>query len=304
MQSQASYIENSNWVTISFIVPSVNIVTCLFVLIRLCSLSRRNGTIVADNIKYPLYLCISYFLCAITQIINLLINHSSSSRPERAILNGIFGKFSPTFLTMNLLLIGCLEFSTLFKIKKKVEIESGKYDIHMWNGILLLSWVASIFGVNRYEQLELRYALRPDTGLECYFNVALILWILISTIFYFFELRKILRGIILREFLNRKNEICDHMDPNTLRSILFCIVPFLLQWSLILFYNFAKLIGNNDSLPLNTLLVIAVNIGGIGHAISYFTYERKYIHHKSSNVYPSYGAIPTDQITTVQITTV
>src|SRR5688572_8628162 len=87
------------------------------------------------------------------QVVNLLIDNSSFSQP--AILSGILGKFSPTFLTMNLLLIGFLEFST--RMGKKVETESGSQDGYIWNGIFLLSWVASIFGINRYEQLELRY---------------------------------------------------------------------------------------------------------------------------------------------------
>jgi hypothetical protein len=96
-------------------------------------------------------------LYAITQILNYLINHSSLSQP--GILCGVLGKFSSTFLTMNLLLTSFLEFSTLSKINKKIDIETGKYDNYMWQGLFLLSWVAAIFGINRYEQLELKFVL-------------------------------------------------------------------------------------------------------------------------------------------------
>jgi len=91
---------------------------------------------------------------SITQIVNLFINNSSLSQP--GILNGILGKFSPTFLTANLLLLSSFEFLTIAKIKR-TNIETIKNDIYTWEGIILLSWVASILGINRYEQLELKF---------------------------------------------------------------------------------------------------------------------------------------------------
>ncbi|CAG8617861.1 16783_t:CDS:2, partial [Funneliformis mosseae] len=149
-----------------------------------------------------------------------------------------------------------LEFSN-----KKIEPENGKYDGYLWNGIVLSSWVASIFGINRYEQLEIRYAIRIDTGLESYLNVALISSILIITIYYVFELKKNLRKVTLHELLNKKIEICDNMNPDVLRVIIFCIIiPYLLQWFLLLFYNFAKLVGNNDLFFLNILLAIGKHL--------------------------------------------
>ena len=60
---------------------------------------------------------------------------------------------------MNLLLTSLLEFSILSKINKKIDIETGKYDNYMWQVMILLSWVASIFGINRYEPLELKFVL-------------------------------------------------------------------------------------------------------------------------------------------------
>ena len=89
------------------------------------------------------------------QIVNIFMNHYSLSQP--GIFSRIFGNFYSVFLTANLLLIGFLEFSTLSKINKKIDFESGEYDIYMWQGIFLFSWVASIFGINRYEQLELKF---------------------------------------------------------------------------------------------------------------------------------------------------
>ena len=91
---------------------------------------------------------------SIIQIDNLIINNSSLSQP--GLLCAILGKVSSTFLTANLLLINFLEFLTSSKIANK-EVETEKHNIYMWKGILLLSWVASIFGINRYEQLELKF---------------------------------------------------------------------------------------------------------------------------------------------------
>ena len=94
---------------------------------------------------------------SISQIWIFVIDNFSLSQP--GMLCGIFGKLSSTFLTMNLLLPSFLEFSTLSKINKKIDIETGKYDNYMWQGLFLLSWVATIFGINRYEQLELKFVL-------------------------------------------------------------------------------------------------------------------------------------------------
>jgi len=75
-----------------------------------------------------------------------------------------------------------------------------------------------------------RYASRLDIGFEYHFNAILIFIVIISTITYFFELREILRKVISQELLNKKFETCDCMNPNVIRSCLFCILPFLFQW--------------------------------------------------------------------------
>jgi len=137
--------------TISLVFTSINIISCLYVLSRLYSIRRINGAVS----KYPFCFAITYLTYSIMQIVHIFINHSSLSRP--GIFCGILGKFYPTFLNANLLLIGFLGFSTLSKIIEKINIETGKYDIYMWQGMFLLSWFASIFGVNRYEPFELKY---------------------------------------------------------------------------------------------------------------------------------------------------
>lgn len=283
---------------ISLIVILVNIISCSYVL---------NKTIrKISDLKWTFYFAISYLMYSITQIVNLFINNSSLSQP--GILNGIFGKFSPTFLTANLLLLSSFEFLTIKKIKRRINIETRKNDIYIWEGILLLSWVASIFGVNRYEQLELRYAIRPNIGFEYHTSAALILFILLSAVTFYFELKRLSRKIISREFINEKIGNFDHMNLNMIRTHLYNILPFLLQWSLILIYNIVHMIGNKGihNIYWNIFLIIAVNIGGIGHAISYFIYERKYPSTNFANPssshpnIPSYGTLPTDdQIITI-----
>ncbi|GBC03525.1 hypothetical protein RclHR1_05180002 [Rhizophagus clarus] len=304
MQSRAVIIiDNSNRFpaigiesSISLIFAYINIISCSYVLSRLYFARRLN------EIKYPSYFAITYLMYSILQIIYVFIKNSSFFQVSQVSQDGIFYKifetFYPTFLTVNLLLIGFLEFSTLSKINKRIEIETGKYDIYMWQGLFFLSWIASIFGINRYEQLELNQTSPgPDAGFEYHLNAILIFIVVINTISYFVELRKILHKVISREFLNIRLETCDYMSPTVIRSYLFCIIPFLFQWSLILLYNIIKSFGFND-LSLNILLIIAVNIGGIGHGISYFIYERKYLITNFPNIHPiilSYGALlPTD----------
>lgn len=95
---------------------------------------------------------------SILQIINILINNCSHLQNFRTeVFCRIFEKFYPTFLTANLLLIGFLELTTLSKTKNKIDNETGKSDNYIWQEMFLLSWVASIFRINRYEQLELKY---------------------------------------------------------------------------------------------------------------------------------------------------
>jgi hypothetical protein len=89
------------------------------------------------------------------QITNIFINKSSNQE----YLLEILGKFTSTFLNTNLLLTIFLEFSTLSKLNNKIDIKTGKYDNYMWQIILLSSLIASILGINRYEQLELTYVL-------------------------------------------------------------------------------------------------------------------------------------------------
>jgi len=233
------------------------------------------------------------------EVVNLFVNNSSLSQP--GIFCSILGKVSPTFLTANLLLFSSFEFLTSSKINSKVDVETGKNDIYMWKGIFLLSWVASIFGINRYEQLELRYATRLNVGIEYYVSATLVLFILLSAVTYAFGLKKLSRKVILREFLNEKIGNCDHMNLNVIRAYLLNIPPFLLQWSLILIYNIVQMIGNKgiNNIYWDIFLIIAVNIGGIGHAISYFIYEQKYYSTNFANPsghpnIPSYGTLPTD----------
>ncbi|RGB32162.1 hypothetical protein C1646_707398 [Rhizophagus diaphanus] len=170
-----------------------------------------------------------------------------------------------------------------------------KYDNNMWQEMFLLSWVASIFRINRYEQLELNYIPPKRAIFEYHFNAIIIFIVIISAIFYLSELKKNLHKVISRELLIKRS--CNYMNPNVIRAYIFCILPFLFQWSLILFYNIMKSIGIND-LSLNILLIIAVNIGGIGYGISYFIYERRYLYTNFSNDNPiilSYGTLlPTD----------
>ncbi|RIA99344.1 hypothetical protein C1645_811582 [Glomus cerebriforme] len=295
MQSQTSLSGNrftlNTESTISLILTSINFVSCLYVLSRLYFIRRRKDV----EIKYPFCFAISYLICSILQIANIFINHSTLS--QSGIFYKIFGKFYPVSLTINLLLVGFLEFSTMSKLIEKIDVESGKYDVYMWQGMFLLSWVTSIFGINRYEQLELKYAFNFNTVFKHHFNVFLIFIVIMSATSYFLDLRKILRKVISQELLCKNR---DNINPNFIRACLFSILPFLFQWSLILFYNIIKVIGNNNDVNLNVLLIIAVNIGGIGHAISYFIYERKYLSTNPSNdpiepidpIIFSYGALP------------
>lgn len=97
---------------------------------------------------------------SIIQIINFFINNSNFQNYRTGIFGRIFEKFYPTFLTANLLLIGFLELTTLSKMKNKIDNNNDKterYDNYMWQEMFLLSWIASIFRINRYEPLELKY---------------------------------------------------------------------------------------------------------------------------------------------------
>ncbi|GBC29960.1 uncharacterized protein OCT59_010477 [Rhizophagus irregularis] len=301
MQSQTVIIiENSNRFTaestISLILTSINIISCSYVLSRLYFIRRLKGV----EIKYPTCFAITCLIYSIIQIINFFINNSNFQNYRTGIFGRIFEKFYPTFLTANLLLIGFLELTTLSKMKNKIDNNNDKterYDNYMWQEMFLLSWIASIFRINRYEPLELNHIPPKHVIFEYHFNAIIIFIVIISAIFYLSELKKNLHKVISRELLIKRLKTCDYMNPNVIRAYIFCIIPFLFQWSLILFYNIMKSIGIND-LSLNILLIIAVNIGGIGYGISYFIYERKYLYTNFSNDNPiilSYGTLlPTD----------
>ena len=80
-----------------------------------------------------------------------------TDRVEPGVICEITGRFSPTFLTLNL--FSCLTFTYLIylKICKNIDFNEkfGLCDRKLWQLLFLVSWVATIFGLNKYKPQHL-----------------------------------------------------------------------------------------------------------------------------------------------------
>ncbi|CAG8828722.1 20205_t:CDS:2, partial [Gigaspora margarita] len=153
----------------------------------------------------------------------------------------IGGELSPTFLTMNLLVIVIFAFDTIWKNFLRIDSQRFRNFI-LWGTLFLVSWIASTLGLNRYIPLELWCARRLYMPFTDYMNFGIIITGIISAISLYFQLVNPMKS---------QDITCSH--EKTFISTLFFVYTF--QWTYQTFFYVILLIGAHSGGILNSILL-------------------------------------------------
>ncbi|CAG8490018.1 14044_t:CDS:2, partial [Gigaspora rosea] len=169
----------------------------------------------------------------------------------------IGGELSPTFLTMNLLVIVIFAFDTIWKNFLRTDSQRFRNFI-LWSTLFWVSWIASTLGLNRYIPLELWCARRLYMPLTDYINFGIIMTGIISAISLYFQLVNPMKS---------KDITSSH--EKTFISTLFFVYTF--QWLCFLFSNLSIILNLDNYSTYQTffsvILLIGAHSGGIFNSI-------------------------------------
>ncbi|RGB32278.1 hypothetical protein C1646_763099 [Rhizophagus diaphanus] len=251
---------------------SVNLIGCIEVSYRVYYKKCKIGKylLLPLDTKFSLYIAISNGLLAVMQIIDMVLTCTNMLKPGA--ICDITGRFSPSFLTLNLLSVMSFAYLIYLKICKNTDLneKTGKYDWKLWKLLFLISWVATIFGLNRYEPRSLWCANQPKGEIIYLSNIIFIISVLFSTILIYCKLKNsnMNQMIIIEKYTPT--------HPRIVRNAASYLLVFLLQWTCILIYNFSSIFEINDKLTKTyfaALLILGINFGGIGNAMVYIVNE-------------------------------
>ncbi|RIA83303.1 hypothetical protein C1645_786387 [Glomus cerebriforme] len=251
---------------------SINLIGCIEVTYRVyckkCIIGRYRS-LPLDS-KFSLYIAITNGLFVVMQIVDMMLTSTNTIKP--GIICDITGKFSPSFLTLNLLSVMSFTYLMYLKICKNIDSNEkiGKWDWKVWKFLFLVSWVATIFGLNRYEPQSLWCTNQPEGIIIHLANIMFIISILIPTLIFYFKLKNINMDqmSIVEKYVP--------IHPHIIRNAASYLIVFFLQWICVLIYNLTMLYEINDKLTktyLKALLILGVNFGGFGNAIVYIINE-------------------------------
>ncbi|CAG8463387.1 7191_t:CDS:2 [Funneliformis mosseae] len=253
---------------------SLNLLGCVEVFYRVhCKKCRigKNQPLPLDS-KFSFNIAISNVLFAIMQIIDLILTGTSSIKP--GIACDFMGIFSPSFLTFNLLSVTSFTYLLFLRVCKSVDI-TRKHDWRLRKLLFLGSWVASIYGLNRYEPQDLWCSNKPQGGIIYLVNVGFITSILIFALTICFRLVNMTLYGISDDHV-RVNKKREPVQPHVIRNAVSSLIPYFVQWICVLIYNFALLHEVNDKSTksfFTIILILGVNLGGFGNAFMYIINE-------------------------------
>ncbi|CAB4416533.1 unnamed protein product [Rhizophagus irregularis] len=247
---------------------SVNLIGCIEVSYRVYYKKCKIGKYLLPlDSKFSLYIAISNGLLAVMQIIDMVLTCTNMLKPVMSFAYLIY-----------------------LKICKNIDVneKTGKYDWKLWKLLFLVSWVATIFGLNRYEPRSLWCTNQPKGEIIYLSNIIFIISVLFSTILIY---RK-LKNSNMNQISIVEKYIPTH--PHIVRNAASYLLVFFLQWTCILIYNFSSIFEINDKLTKTyfaALLILGINFGGIGNAMVYIIneYRTQIIEENSDNLMGSFS---------------
>ncbi|RIB06241.1 hypothetical protein C2G38_2148140, partial [Gigaspora rosea] len=144
---------NDSMLFVHFVFATLNFVSCLEIFWLIFELKYVKKKVLGVDVKFCLYLNITHFLYSVSQMINLF-SIRIEALIEPSLSCDIGGELSPTFLTMNLLVIVIFAFDTIWKNFLRTDSQRFRNFI-LWSTLFWVSWIASTLGLNRYIPLEL-----------------------------------------------------------------------------------------------------------------------------------------------------
>ncbi|KAF0386380.1 hypothetical protein F8M41_011400 [Gigaspora margarita] len=248
---------NDSMLFVHFVFATLSFVSCLEIFWLIFELKYVKNKSLGVDVKLCFYLTITHFLYSVSQMINLF-SVRIDALTEPSLSCDIGGELSPTFLTMNLLVIVIFAFDTIWKNFLRTDSQRFRNFI-LWGTLFLVSWIASTLGLNRYIPLELWCARRLYMPFTDYMNFGIIITGIISAISLYFQLVNPMKS---------QDITCSH--EKTFISTLFFVYTF--QWLCFLFSNILIILNlENYSVTYQTffyvILLIGSHSGGILNSI-------------------------------------
>ncbi|RIB22576.1 hypothetical protein C2G38_979498 [Gigaspora rosea] len=149
----------------------------------------------------------------------------------------------------------------------------GRYDYRFFLIIVLISIMISLVGINDYGPSRFWCYNSPSNPITPLITIALVFLILFITLFcYIMTLLEVNIQQSTIKKLDSNSSPFSRIDLLVVRKIIAYILIFLIEWTPTVIYLITS-IFQYENIWIYTGSVIFINLGGIGNAILYISYE-------------------------------
>ncbi|CAG8504360.1 1099_t:CDS:2 [Cetraspora pellucida] len=222
--------------------------------------------------RVPLYLTISELMLFVINLVNMGYTTIHGHTIE-GVACKVVGGLSFFTVSSNVTLVGLLSLMTYLRVRRKYIIDMGIYDYKLFLILFTISLTLTLIGVQDYGPSKFWCYNSPTDPIRPLITIGLIFLILFITLFcYVMTLMEInIQQNMIRNF-GSDNVTFSRVDIIVVRKIIAYILIFLLEWAPTVIYFITQMF-QYENVWIYTVSVVFINLGGIGNAILYISYE-------------------------------